>query len=210
MKLRVVDAARELFEQGGERAVTLRAVAERIEYAPATLYLHFQNKEALLQEMRASETLALIKALRQAERARDPRERLHSIAMAYVDYGLRRPAHFRTLFFSPTLSAASTKESSGNVAAPGATGEEQGVEPSLDGIYEVFHSAVFKALAAGCFKPEHRDAHEVAQALWQAAHGAVALHLAQTARSGAANPAAHPGSPAAAEFLVESLLTGLT
>ncbi len=43
--------AREIALQEGWQAVTIRKVAERIEYSPPTIYEYFENKEAILLEL---------------------------------------------------------------------------------------------------------------------------------------------------------------
>lgn len=221
MRLRILEAARELFDAGGEAAVTLRGVAERVEYAPATIYLYFQDKAALLRELCAGERLTLERVLRQAERVADPRERLRATTLAYVDFGLGRPALYRAMFLSPPAPVESLTTAVGSAAVPtDATG--RGASPADPGLapappspngdpYPVFYNVALKAVAAGCFRPEHRDAHEIAQALWSAAHGVVALSLAQTPPV-AGKPGSTPRHSAreTAQFLVDSLLTGWT
>jgi AcrR family transcriptional regulator len=56
---RILDAARELFTEEGYGAVTMRRIAEKVEYTPTALYFYFRNKEVLLQELSDRDTLAL-------------------------------------------------------------------------------------------------------------------------------------------------------
>lgn len=48
---RMADAARQLAIDGGYRAVTMRAVAERAATTPATVYRYFGSKDGLLQHL---------------------------------------------------------------------------------------------------------------------------------------------------------------
>ena len=41
----ILDAARELFVEEGYDAVTMRRIAEKIEYTPTTIYLHFKDPD---------------------------------------------------------------------------------------------------------------------------------------------------------------------
>ncbi|MGB9204458.1 MAG: helix-turn-helix domain-containing protein [Terriglobales bacterium] len=41
----ILNAARELFVKDGFDGVSMRRVAEKVEYSPTTIYLHFANKE---------------------------------------------------------------------------------------------------------------------------------------------------------------------
>ena len=51
LKELIIDAARELFTEHGYDAVTVRMIADRIEYSTTALYVHFKDKEALLREI---------------------------------------------------------------------------------------------------------------------------------------------------------------
>ena len=51
LRVRILDAARELFAEQGYDAVTMREIADRIEYSPTAIYFHFKDKEALLREL---------------------------------------------------------------------------------------------------------------------------------------------------------------
>lgn len=42
----ILDAAREMFMREGWAQVSIRRLAEKIEYSPGTIYLHFSSKEA--------------------------------------------------------------------------------------------------------------------------------------------------------------------
>src|SRR6266704_4086409 len=47
----ILTAAREIARQEGWQSVTIRKVAERIEYSPPTIYEYFENKEDILLEL---------------------------------------------------------------------------------------------------------------------------------------------------------------
>src|SRR5215831_17182373 len=49
MRQAILHAASEIAAQEGWHAVTIRRVAERIEYSPPTIYEYFESKEALLE-----------------------------------------------------------------------------------------------------------------------------------------------------------------
>jgi AcrR family transcriptional regulator len=47
----ILDAARELFIREGYQAVSMRKIAEKIEYSPATIYLHFRDKDDIFDHL---------------------------------------------------------------------------------------------------------------------------------------------------------------
>ena len=166
LRLKILDAAREMFGAGGAEAVTLRGVAERIEYSATTIYQHFADKDALLRELCAADFQEFARVLKQAERLGDPVERLSRMAAAYVDFGLQFPGHYRLMFLpSPTGAAPAETRVAGALEkpAPLAAPTPTGTDELENGPYDFLHSAVFKAMAAGCFRPEHRDVAAIAQ-----------------------------------------------
>src|SRR5262244_2221370 len=56
LRQEILDAARELFVTEGYENVSMRKVAERIEYSPTTIYLYFKDK-ADLHDCICEETL---------------------------------------------------------------------------------------------------------------------------------------------------------
>lgn len=63
LKLRILEAAKELFAEDGYQNVTIRRIAEKIEYSLPTIYEHFKNKaEILLQIYYQSGQMLLEKA----------------------------------------------------------------------------------------------------------------------------------------------------
>lgn len=208
VRLRVLDAARELFLSGGEEAVTLRRVAERIEYSATTIYLHFPNKEALVQELCLADFAAYSRMLQQAERIPDPLARLRKMISAYVDFGVLYPGHYRAMFMTPAATSSGTanaKPTDADIEKSTRIGENR-TPPPPPHPYDFLHTAVFKAMAAGCFQPQYRDVAMIAQILWSGMHGVISLHLV---RARYATLSWRPVQ-VAAEMMVECLLHGLT
>src|SRR5512139_3820069 len=67
----ILDAARRMFADEGYEAVSMRRLAERIEYSPTTIYLYFEDKAELFHAV-CDETFG--KLVRRLERQR----RLHA------------------------------------------------------------------------------------------------------------------------------------
>ena len=51
VRKKILDAARELFATEGYERVTMRKVAEAIEYSPTTIYHHFEDKDDLVRAL---------------------------------------------------------------------------------------------------------------------------------------------------------------
>ena len=48
---KILDTARELFVEEGFDGVSMRKIAERVEYSPTAIYMHFADKEQLFMEI---------------------------------------------------------------------------------------------------------------------------------------------------------------
>jgi AcrR family transcriptional regulator len=163
-KSRILDAAREMFVQDGVEAVTMREIAKRIEYTPTAIYHHFRDKQALIEELCLIDFRALAQAFAKIGRIEDPVQRLGRIGLAYIDYALEHPSHYRFMFMTPkpVLPASSLGISDGNPESHA---------------YGVLRSTVAEGIAAGRFRPEFTDVDELAQVLWSGVHGIVSLHI---------------------------------
>ena len=51
MRRKILDAAFEMFVEVGYERTSIRAIAEKIEYSPATIYLYYKDKDELLYEV---------------------------------------------------------------------------------------------------------------------------------------------------------------
>src|SRR5258706_722681 len=100
VRTKILDASRELFATHGYEAVTMRRVAERIEYSPTAIYLHFADKETLLRELCETDFLSLAKQFQRIARVEDPVERLRRIGHAYTEFAIDFPNHYRLMFMT--------------------------------------------------------------------------------------------------------------
>jgi AcrR family transcriptional regulator len=80
----ILEAARALFTELGFEAVTMRMIAEKIEYSPTAIYVHFADKESLMRELSALDFRSLSAAVLRAQKVEDPIERIHKLGHAYL------------------------------------------------------------------------------------------------------------------------------
>ena len=167
---RILDAARDLFARDGYEAVTMRKIAEAIEYSPTAIYLHFKDKDALVRELCLVDFDSLAKAFQRIAREPDPLERLKKSGLAYADFALEHPNHYRLMFMTPHPAPAKDDE---------AMARRKG-NPEADA-YAFLVGTVAEAIEKGLLRPELKDPHLVAQAAWAGVHGVVSLHVAKGA-----------------------------
>ena len=163
-KSRILDAAREMFVEDGVEAVTMREIAKRIEYTPTAIYHHFRDKQALIEELCLIDFRGLAHAFQKIGRIEDAGERLRRIGLAYIDYALEHPSHYRFMFMTPKplLPESSFGISDG--------------DPDSHA-YGVLRSTVAEGIAQGRFRPEFTDPDELAQVLWAGVHGIASLYI---------------------------------
>ena len=165
---RILDSARELFALRGFERVTMRDIAHAIRYTPATIYLHFRDKAALLRELVEQDFLALSARFHKLSRLEDPVERLREMGYMYVEFGLAYPNHYRLLFM--TAHTESMAKAGNGPLTLGAGSPERDV-------YAFLMATVEECLATGKFRPEYGNVEQVSQMLWAAMHGVVALSI---------------------------------
>src|SRR3954470_6905499 len=162
---KILDAAREMFVAEGIEEVSMRKIAEKIGYSATTLYHHFPDKDAMLLAICEADFLALRGGFEAIARIGDPLDRLRSLGLAYVEFALKHPSHYRLMFMTPHLHQMDLD-----------TENLRKGNPDQDA-YAFLRQTVHAVIEAGLFREEYRDPDLVAQVMWSGVHGVVALHL---------------------------------
>jgi AcrR family transcriptional regulator len=94
----ILDAARDIALQDGWQAVTIRRIAERIEYSPPTIYDYFASKDDLLLEL-VRQAFILLRHRLQAARAAssDPADQIAAMCYAWWDFAWTYPDLYQVL-----------------------------------------------------------------------------------------------------------------
>jgi AcrR family transcriptional regulator len=104
LRQEILDAARELFAREGYANVSMRKIADRIEYSPTTIYLYFKDKTELLTEL-CEETFAKLIQTQEkiVKNYSDPLVCLRKGMRAYVDFGVKHPNHYEVTLMTPIV-----------------------------------------------------------------------------------------------------------
>ena len=98
----ILEAARELFLKEGVENVSMRAIAKKIEYSPTTIYLYFKDKWDLFHSICEEAFAKLERELEAIKKTEaDPVECLRRGTIAYINFGLGHPNHYRVVFLTP-------------------------------------------------------------------------------------------------------------
>src|SRR6202162_3061543 len=99
LRQEILDAASELFVKEGYENVSMRKIAEKIEYSPTTIYLYFKDKADLLDCICEEPFARLVRKQNAIDQAvADPIERLKKGLRAYIEFGLKYPNHYKVAF----------------------------------------------------------------------------------------------------------------
>ena len=94
----ILAAARQIARAEGWPAVTIRRIADSIEYSPPIIYEYFSGKEAILRVLQREGFDLLTEALRRAaEQATDPAERLEEIGKAFWRFAQQQPELYQVM-----------------------------------------------------------------------------------------------------------------
>lgn len=188
LRQEILDAASELFVHHGYENVSMRRIADRIEYSPTTIYIYFKDKAELLEQV-CQETFArLVERLTKImERPGDPLERLQRGLIAYIEFGLENPHQYRTTFMMPIPAGLEGKKRQ-HEKAPGMQAFSFLIQGVADGI------------KAG--KLRATNVELAAQTLWAGIHGVTSLLITHWAFPWV-------GREKVIQFTVDTLLAGL-
>jgi AcrR family transcriptional regulator len=185
LRRRILDAARDQFARHGYERVTMRGIAEAIEYSATALYQHFKDKDALVKAICHEDFGHLLGAFTARPLAKDPLQRIREIGHAYVRFGLAQPNHYRFMFMTPL------KHDDHDAADPGQQS------------FQLLRETVAVGIAQGRLRDIGADT--AAQVLWSAVHGLVALLITYPKDQFPCTPAA----PDLVERALDNALRGL-
>jgi AcrR family transcriptional regulator len=96
----LIDAAIAIISESGISDVSLRQVARRVGVSHNAPYRHFDDKESLLAAIaeQGFQSLCVAMETAQQEIPPDSDQRLGAIGIAYVNFALAQPAHYRLMF----------------------------------------------------------------------------------------------------------------
>lgn len=172
LRAEILTAARELLAETQDAdAVSVRSVAERVGVSTPSLYLHFADKQALLDAV-CEQVFAELDDHMEAAAAetQDPFDGLRRRGLAYAAFALANPEQYRiAMMRMPAIHEQFDKHTYSPFSA----------EDIVAGA--TFHhliEAVQRCIEVGVFAPG-TDPLGVATSLWAATHGAVSLCLAK-------------------------------
>lgn len=99
VKKDIICAAWQMVKTDGWQSLSIRKIADAIEYSVPVIYDHFENKEAILIEFgRTGFQLLTERILEAKSQYTDPADQIKAIADAYWDFALDNTEHYQLMF----------------------------------------------------------------------------------------------------------------
>jgi AcrR family transcriptional regulator len=156
----ILTSAAELFLEVGLEKTSIRTIAERIEYSPATIYLYFKDKNELLYAIHQKAFQRFFQYFQTVPELDDPMEKLHQLGHIYFKFAFENPAFYDLMFIlRAPMDSEKTEEN-----------WEMGARS-----HNVLSDLVNECQQAGYFK--HRDSEVLSHMIWATVHGIVSLKI---------------------------------
>jgi AcrR family transcriptional regulator len=157
----ILDATTELLlETGHARSVSIRSVAQRVGVTPPSIYLHFEDKDALLDAVSARYLARLDREMEQVAVGQPSAvDVLRAQGLAYVRFATQTPELYR-------------------LATMGEWRPGSHVDIALDSsAFKHMRASVQSLMDEGAYRTD--DPTTIALELWSAMHGVAALFVAK-------------------------------
>ncbi|MEM1147360.1 MAG: TetR/AcrR family transcriptional regulator [Pseudomonadota bacterium] len=159
IRARILTAAERVFAREGADGLSIRRLAENIDYSPAAIYKYFKSKDELVDELKESFFELLLENVhRIADRSTPFAERARDCVATYVQIATEKPYHYAAAFTGQALTS-------------GPVDSEPGFENSKKGqAFYVLRSMIEEGVSTGVFRKDV-DPALAAKSLWASMHG---------------------------------------
>ena len=161
IRARILSAAETVFAREGAEGLSIRRLAENIDYSPAAIYKYFKSKDELVDELKETFfELILENVHRIADTSTPFDERARDCVATYVRIAVEKPYHY---------AAAFAGEAAGDGPAP--VDGEPGFELSKKGqAFNVLRGMIAEGVENGAFRSDI-DPSLAAKSVWASMHG---------------------------------------
>jgi AcrR family transcriptional regulator len=162
LRQQILDAALKVFVEEGLEHLSIRRIADIIEYSPTTIYLYFKDKNHLLFELCELGFRQMAELNSNLQSIQNPLQRLHQMGENYIRFGMEHTAYYDLMF-----NQAAPMECLANMDNP----EWNSGDAAL---------AMLKNIIGDCMQQNmirKGDADAIAMAVWGMLHGLVSLRV---------------------------------
>src|ERR1700743_2772451 len=96
----ILDASMKLFVEEGFDSITIRRIAELIEYSPTTVYLYFKDKDEIFYGLHDLGFEKMQEFNQNLASIQNPLVRLHKMGENYIHFGMENPEYYSLMFIN--------------------------------------------------------------------------------------------------------------
>ena len=98
-RINILDASLDIVKEEGWQALSMRKIADKIEYTAPIIYEYFANKEAILMELTRKGFLLLARDMKEAkEKHRLPAKQIEAMWLAYWNFAFAQKEFYQLMF----------------------------------------------------------------------------------------------------------------
>jgi AcrR family transcriptional regulator len=157
----ILDASMKLFVEEGFSNVTIRRIADLIEYSPTTVYLYFKDKDEIFFNLHEIGFQKMQELNGNLATINNPLLRLHKMGENYLNFGMKNPEYYNLMFIErepmKKLSEMGCEWTKGDTAI-----------------------GLLKTTVSECMEKGHiakGDAQLISLSIWSFVHGLVSLAI---------------------------------
>jgi len=95
----ILDAALQIVKEDGWQALSMRKIADKIEYTAPIIYEYFENKEGILLELTRKGNILLLNTFKEAKSLyAAPHKQLQAMWLAYWDFAFENKELYQLMF----------------------------------------------------------------------------------------------------------------
>ena len=156
----ILDAAERVFAEEGEAGLSIRRIAEEIDYSPAAIYKYFNSKDDLVEVLKESffgRLLAIVHEI--ADRNEPFLNRARRCTAGYVRVAIEKPHHYVAAFSGIASEDAASAH------------HDEGFDQTNKGqAFGVLTDMMIEGIEGGHFRAD-LDPVDAAKSVWASIHG---------------------------------------
>lgn len=157
---KILAEAMQLVADEGAEQITIRNLARRLGFAPATLYTYFRSKDELLQQVALQGFEQLVDVTREATEHADVRRAMSEGGRRYLEFAVKNPALYKLMF--------------DEIDFRGFRGDPSVFAPAR-ALFDLYRDLYARAVEAGVIRRVDPEVQTVIS--WSASHGFAMLAL---------------------------------
>jgi len=165
----ILEAARQLINEKGSDGLSMRAIAERIEYSPAAIYEYFGSKEEIIGALCEQGHRRMTEYMVRVPTELPFTEYFLRIGLAYLEFAVQNPDFFLLMFTTATI---------GDLPLGTVADWQQAEAEDTATSFSILVGAIERGVAEGIFHVQPGlGIMEMAFAAWATVHGIAMLRV---------------------------------